>query len=239
MDLKDHQNPDGTYDGVGVMSELTRLPRDEIRAIAEQVKANSAKLHACAWHDFERIPREDDGPTAKSRPGDRWRCVHCGGEIDAVAHSWHERGRRPGPVDPNPPKMTVTWYARPEDVHRAMWEQSAIDAGMTYEELLAESTGVGETEGGEEVEFTHEQELAGMYAQGCWAFVDKTNTIHAWAAEDADTALVLHMLAHEVGHATGAGHPDELQEEMRAEQFGRVASLAYVLMQQWQPKPQE
>ncbi|QNJ57401.1 hypothetical protein Dolphis_95 [Pseudomonas phage Dolphis] len=235
MDLGKHQNPNGTYDGVGVMSELTSLPRDEIRAIADQVKANHDKLKACAYHDFEPHPENDSSKTAYQR----WLCKHCGGSIGLIEYRWHERGRRPGPVDPNPPKMTVAWYARPEDVHRAMWEQSAIDAGMTYEEMLAESTGVGQTEEGQEVEFTHEQEIAGMYAQGCWAFVDKTNTIHAWAAEDADTALVVHMLAHEIGHATGAGHPDELQEEMRAEQFGRVASLAYVLMQQWAPKPQE
>lgn len=99
MSLDKHLNPNGTYDGVGVMSELTSLPRDEIRAIAEQVKANSAALAACQWHDFERIPRPDDGPTTQARLGDRWRCKHCGGEIDAVAHSWHERGRRPKPQE--------------------------------------------------------------------------------------------------------------------------------------------
>lgn len=230
MSIEDHRNPNGTYDGVGVMSEISGLPRGEIEAIAAQVKANQSKLDGCAYHEFERLITAPPGR-------ETYGCKHCRGTVDVIRYRWHELGRRPGPVDPNPPKMAVVWYARPEDVHRAMWEPSAIDAGMTYEEMLAESVGCGQTEGGEEVEFTHEQELAGMYAQGCWAFVDNTNTIHAWAAQDADTALVVHMLAHEIGHATGTEHPDELQEEMRAEQFGRVAALAYELVQQ--RKPQE
>ena len=134
-------------------------------------------------------------------------------------------------VDPQPPTVSVTWHESPESVHRAMWEEVAVAEGMTYEQLIAESEGEGETETGETVAFTHEQELAGMRGQGCWAFVDRrTNTIHAWADEATPRELVLHMLAHEIGHITGDAHTDDFQEEMRAEQFGRVARAAYRLL---------
>ena len=134
-------------------------------------------------------------------------------------------------VDPQPPTVSVTWHESPESVHRAMWEEVAVAEGMTYEQLIAESEGEGETETGETVAFTHEQELAGMRGQGCWAFVDtRNNTIHAWADEATPRELVLHMLAHEIGHITGEPHPDHMQEEMRAEQFGRVAKMAYGLL---------
>ena len=120
-------------------------------------------------------------------------------------------------VDPQPPTVSVTWHESPESVHRAMWEEVAVAEGMTYEQLIAESEGEGETETGETVAFTHEQELAGMRGQGCWAFVDtRNNTIHAWADEATPRELVLHMLAHEIGHITGEPHPDHMQEEMRA-----------------------
>lgn len=135
-------------------------------------------------------------------------------------------------VNPNPPKMTIVWHDTPEAVHRAMWEPVAIDAGMTYEQLLAESEPSGTDEHGNEVTFTHEQEIAGMHEQGCWAFVEThRKVIHAWADPAAPRGRVLHMLAHEIGHATGEPNPDSLQEEMRAEQFGRVAALAFEMLE--------
>lgn len=134
-------------------------------------------------------------------------------------------------IDPNPPAMSIIWYDSPEEVHRVMWEPLAIAEGMTYDEMMAESEVCGEDEHGNEVVIPPGAEFEGMRAQGCWAFVDTmTNTIHAWAAQDADRGMVLHMLAHEVGHVTGEPHEDPLQEELRAEQFGRVAALAYSLL---------
>lgn len=141
-----------------------------------------------------------------------------------------------GKINPDPPSMSITWYDTPEDVHRAMWAESAAAEGMTYEQMIAESTIIGEDFEGNEHDVTHEQEMAGIRTQGCWAFVDtRVNMIHAWADPEADRELVLHMLAHEIGHATGAEHPDPMQEEMRAEQFGRVAKLASKLMPARQP----
>lgn len=91
MSIEDHRKPNGNYDGIGVMAEVTGLASDEIRAIAEQVKANSAKLRACPWHEFEELI------TAPPGRG-RYRCRNCQGEVDASAYLWHQWGRRPMPV---------------------------------------------------------------------------------------------------------------------------------------------
>ena len=152
-------------------------------------------------------------------------------DVGLSPEEWNQRALPA--INPQPPTVAITWHDSPESVHRAMWEESAVAAGMTYEQMLAESVACGEDEHGNEIEFSHEQELAGIRQQGCWGFVDaRTNMIHAWASDSAPREFILHMLAHEIGHVTDEPHPDELQEEMRAEQFGRVAKLAYELLPQ-------
>lgn len=91
--LNDHRNPDGTYDGIGVMSDLTGMPRDRLKQLAESVRANHAALSSCAYHEFERIIQEYEAAWSRQR----YRCRHCGGEIDANAYRWHEQGRRARP----------------------------------------------------------------------------------------------------------------------------------------------
>lgn len=130
-----------------------------------------------------------------------------------------------------PPAMSVTWYESAEAIHRAMWEPAAKDSGMTYEELMAECEIIGYLDSGDEVTLEGGADLAGIIAQGCWGFVcTDTKTIHAWAETDTDPALVIHMLAHEIGHATGVPMDDDFQEEMRAEQFGKAASMAFEML---------
>lgn len=74
-------------DSVDTISGLTGLPRKDLLDIWEQVKANTARLDACARHEFEAI--------TPARPlKQRYRCIRCQGEVDAHAHHWHEIGRR-------------------------------------------------------------------------------------------------------------------------------------------------
>jgi len=80
-----HRNPDGTYNGAAVLSDLSGIPQDGVRQIFEQVKANHAKLNACPFHDFAPL----------GGPRKRYRCQNCGGEVDFHAYHWHEQGRRP------------------------------------------------------------------------------------------------------------------------------------------------
>ena len=90
-----HRNPNGSYNGVTAMAEVTGLPQGEIASLFEQVKANHKKLDGCPWHEFEPIPL-DQGITARMK--DRYRCKRCQGEVDSSAYHWHEQGRRAKPV---------------------------------------------------------------------------------------------------------------------------------------------
>lgn len=94
MSMKDHQNPDGTYNGVGVMSELSGLEQDHVVSIMEAVKANNALLESCAWHWF--VPNPDlENPASPLCRHKAYKCVHCGGTINPVMYKWHQLGRRP------------------------------------------------------------------------------------------------------------------------------------------------
>lgn len=137
---------------------------------------------------------------------------------------------RLAPVDPEPPAVTVQWYDSAAAVNRAMWAPALVAEGLTAADL-DDSGFQGLDDNGQAIDVSLEDALAGMEAMGCWGFCDSaTNTVHAWASADADPATVMHMLAHEIGHLTGQGHPDGYHEEMRAEQFGRAAMAAYRLL---------
>lgn len=84
--MQQHRNPDGTYNGVAVMSDVSGLPRESILSIWHQVKANAALLDACSLHDFK--PAE---PGHRSR-----RCMHCGGTVGLSEVLWYERGIQAG-----------------------------------------------------------------------------------------------------------------------------------------------
>lgn len=138
----------------------------------------------------------------------------------------------------SPEKLTIQWHDSPEAVLREYWKGPAEAEGLDVDELLLESEGGGLTFDGEEVTFTTAEQLEGMRRQGCWGFVDtNSGQIHAWAAPDIAPEMLMHLLGHEIGHVTGEAHPDPLLEELRAEQFGRVAAVAYHLASKTLPAP--
>lgn len=72
-------------DSVDKLSEVTGVKRADMLSIMAQVKANQARLHTCARHQFE--PQGD-----ATRLGARYRCTACGGEVDASAARWYALG---------------------------------------------------------------------------------------------------------------------------------------------------
>lgn len=98
--LDGHRNPDGTYDGVGVMADLTRLSRTSMADLAAEVKANAERLNACPYHEFAPVQMAPGVPMAPLRQ--RYRCIECGGEIDRHAWYWFEQGRRKQPMPEEP-----------------------------------------------------------------------------------------------------------------------------------------
>ncbi|WOL24330.1 hypothetical protein fHeYen801_120 [Yersinia phage fHe-Yen8-01] len=95
MSLKDHQNPDGNYNGISAMSELTGIKETEVSRIWAEVQANNQKMENCPYHEFE----ENQGELADRavNRGKRYVCIHCGGYINPVMYRWHELGRRQKP----------------------------------------------------------------------------------------------------------------------------------------------
>lgn len=70
-------------DSVDRLAGFTGQSREALLGIWESVKANQAKLKACAGHDF--------GPL-ENKLGARYRCRHCDGYADATAVSWYYEG---------------------------------------------------------------------------------------------------------------------------------------------------
>lgn len=75
-----------------VIEQLTGFKPADTESIIAQVKANSAKLRSCGYHDFVEIPTQGDRVMGK-----RYHCTACGGEIDHHAYYWHKLGRRAKP----------------------------------------------------------------------------------------------------------------------------------------------
>lgn len=78
-------------DSLDTLSTATGLSRETMLVLVAQAKANQQRLDACAWHDFEPAP---GAKLVFGQPG-RYRCKHCGGEVDRHAFYWHEQERRP------------------------------------------------------------------------------------------------------------------------------------------------
>lgn len=83
MGIEDHRKPNGKYDGLGVMGELTGLGRSTMTDLWAQVKANQSLLNSCRRHDF--APAIDPGQRKR-------RCNNCRGEADVVNAKWYEDG---------------------------------------------------------------------------------------------------------------------------------------------------
>lgn len=86
MSFDQHRNADGTYDGLGVMADLTGLSRQSMVEIHERVKENQSLLNGCGYHEFSPI-------LPRVRMNQKYRCINCGGEVDSSAFYWFEKGR--------------------------------------------------------------------------------------------------------------------------------------------------
>lgn len=130
----------------------------------------------------------------------------------------------------NASPLKITWYDSAKAVHDAMWAQALASEGVLPDEV-DDVTFNAETVSGEVVTMTEAELLQALEDQGMWGFFDQvTRTIHAWASPTADPADVLHMIAHEIGHATGEQADDDLEEEQRADAFGVVAAEAFRML---------
>lgn len=233
------QNIDGGAELSGNSGELDELEAFEIelrRQCFQQPTHAAHDLAWCMWRARAALAQQDAPDGAMERAltelVDKIVPDLDTGDLLADAATASKALDRAQPSG-NPgslPELTIQWHDTPEAVHRIFWEKTAIENGLTYEELI-EGAMVGETEERQKVDLTYEQEIQAIRDQKCWGCADTdTNQINVWAAPDVDRALLIHMLAHEIGHLTGDPHPDDIQEELRAETFGKVAALAYHML---------
>lgn len=128
-----------------------------------------------------------------------------------------------------PGQLNVAWHDSPETIHRARWESVAQANGIAYEELFSRMTiEAGDNGMGDVVGNTPEQVIKGIRDQGCWAFVDYNDrTLHLWVGPDAPQDMVIQMIASELAHLTPDRWLNEQLDELRIEQFGYVANIAF------------
>jgi predicted SprT family Zn-dependent metalloprotease len=86
--MKNHKNPDGTYNGIGLMSEMTGLTKDDVQAIWDEVVSNEKKLRACKEHDFSIKS------TGRTILDERYGCSRCKGEVGFERFERFERWKK-------------------------------------------------------------------------------------------------------------------------------------------------
>lgn len=80
------------------LERITRIKRQEMDSIFQEVKANSKALDECrSPHDFSicidrRTKEEVSNPTPHQRFGAKWKCSKCGGTVDSTTRIWYEKG---------------------------------------------------------------------------------------------------------------------------------------------------
>ncbi len=123
------------------------------------------------------------------------------------------------------------------EIEEAYWRWVVTSEGDTFDGLDGGMI-TGECSDGSTVEWTVAEEIEHIEAQGMWGYYDEdAAAIHYWIAADVtDIGALVHFFAHELGHrlfhvvGTAPEHEDPgLAEELRCEDIGHIAALAYEL----------
>jgi hypothetical protein len=71
--------------------EFARVDKETAQQIWRDVKANQKKLDGCKGpHDFQPLPIEGQALIRD------YRCLKCGGKLDAIHKSWYDEGLKHG-----------------------------------------------------------------------------------------------------------------------------------------------
>ena len=75
------------------VGEKLGFAADATNKIMADIKANTDKLNSCTGHaftiPFDRLTKKE---ISVPNLGCRWRCSNCGGEVDATARIWYNKG---------------------------------------------------------------------------------------------------------------------------------------------------
>jgi ribosomal protein L37AE/L43A len=95
------RNPDGTYDGVGMLGALSGQSREQVAKAFERIREQHKQTAACALHQLK--------PTGEKHK--QWRCESCGWEPEAGQTIAYEQGLQHG-------RAHATGGGRGEEVSR-------------------------------------------------------------------------------------------------------------------------
>lgn len=101
---------------------------------------------------------------------------------------------------------------------------------LTFGSKLSKSRyGIGTMdEKGNIQEITVDEMISAIKPIGVWGFTDtKTRKIYFWADRNAVKRKLIEFFAHEIGHNSGKKCADVVKEEMRADEYANVATLAF------------
>jgi len=86
MSANKFRNPDGTYDGVGMMASLSGQSREDVKATFNRIREQHKKTAACSLHRL----------MATGEKRKQWRCQECGWEPEAGQAIAYEQGLKHG-----------------------------------------------------------------------------------------------------------------------------------------------
>jgi len=76
--------------GLDVLSNVSRVSKEELKDIWKNVKKNHELLESCSKHDFQLIDeKRNDQYQGRCF---KYRCTRCQGELDSINVSWYKKG---------------------------------------------------------------------------------------------------------------------------------------------------
>ena len=78
--------------GIDLLARMTGLQSNDLRAIAESVRVNQARLDGCEWHCFKALTPDPRLPGYAENS--MYHCENCGGVVNHSAYHWHQIGRK-------------------------------------------------------------------------------------------------------------------------------------------------
>lgn len=127
-------------------------------------------------------------------------------------------------------QMTDLKLLKYEDVECLYLDLYKLDNPDITEDDIKNASNEFEDSEGKEYTLTFDEVISNIKKQGFWAHIGtKDKIIRYWIDKDNNLNLkeLIGFFAHEIGHVSGTPIEDELKEEMRAEEYSYVASLAY------------
>jgi hypothetical protein len=100
----------------------------------------------------------------------------------------------------------------------------------------------GETADGAVVTSNIGAQVVATEKMGYWGFAETWATppvIHLWVSPGAAPEDVVELIGHELGHITGTPAADDIEEELRAHEYGQVARSAFEALKLIEEKRKE